>query len=600
MVGSASASRESTKQEARSASATAASASRSRRRRRCSRPSSPAAVDGKERVCRTLTPAPSAATSVRRASSSTSSLVASRGDHASVRASTASSTRPMRPSSRATLSSARRRLGRSPFAAAARAASSTTASGVRAVSSLSASVPRRLPQSFQAIPAAPAASSTASDQQDDRGRTGPGPVGDRCERRLLGAPADVDDGALADAAVDDERPPLDRLDARAGPAVAAIAIAETAGGERDDAASAQRLAAGVEAAQVVGVGDPRHAPGVDALDLAAAGHFVGLEQRLHANSRRVDDRGVESDVDGGDDRLTEGMPVGRDLRSHDDRILCARRRERGRVAPAADRDADGDTDDRHGCGERSEGRQTAHQARLQADCRSVDQAANDSNTSSSSAEPISTGSIPSPSRSLRSCCPPLLVRPPPRGRLAGAQPHEPRAPGCRGQRHDDAVDLRKALLPDGILDHDRDDVPAAVERVLPRFDRRRREEVGKDEDEAGRGNGAPVESEEVERTGDVGGRLHAVGPRQVVLLEDGIRSYSPVAPKRRFHGRRRTRGSRSGRGPRARWRRRSRSRSARPRPCPAREAPRPAWSSPDFGRRRRRRAAPRRRSAPGR
>ncbi len=53
--------------------------------------------------------------------------------------------------------------------------------------------------------------------------------------------------------------------------------------------------------------------------------------------------------------------------------------------------------------------------------------------------------------------------------------------------HDDAAHVREALLPDRILDDDRDDLEAPLERVEPLVARRRSEEVRDDEDECAGG-----------------------------------------------------------------------------------------------------------------
>jgi hypothetical protein len=55
------------------------------------------------------------------------------------------------------------------------------------------------------------------------------------------------------------------------------------------------------------------------------------------------------------------------------------------------------------------------------------------------------------------------------------------------ERHDDAADVRKALLPRGVLDQDRNDVPTTLERTHPEVAIDSVEEVGEYEDErAGR------------------------------------------------------------------------------------------------------------------
>ena len=143
-----------------------------------------------------------------------------------------------------------------------------------------------------------------------------------------------------------------------------------------------------------------------------AGHLVRVERRIDADPRRVDDRRVDQDVDGGDDGLAERMPVGSDLRRRrrSDPAATVLQPARPRRSPPRTATPIAIPTIAAATASAAKASEPAHQARLQADCRSVDQAANDSNTSSSSAEETSTGSMPSPSRSDRSLRAPLLVR----------------------------------------------------------------------------------------------------------------------------------------------------------------------------------------------
>src|SRR5205085_12560781 len=59
-------------------------------------------------------------------------------------------------------------------------------------------------------------------------------------------------------------------------------------------------------------------------------------------------------------------------------------------------------------------------------------------------------------------------------------------------RNDASCDLREALSPYRILDHDRHDVPAVIEAVDPQLVVRQLEKVGKQEHEAPTGHRAPV------------------------------------------------------------------------------------------------------------
>src|SRR4029079_1336887 len=56
-------------------------------------------------------------------------------------------------------------------------------------------------------------------------------------------------------------------------------------------------------------------------------------------------------------------------------------------------------------------------------------------------------------------------------RLALRETHEPHAAVGADERRDDPVDVGETLLPDGILDDHRHDVPTAVERRLPGLER---------------------------------------------------------------------------------------------------------------------------------
>ncbi|MDH4345674.1 MAG: hypothetical protein OEW31_04980, partial [Thermoleophilia bacterium] len=99
--------------------------------------------------------------------------------------------------------------------------------------------------------------------------------------------------------------------------------------------------------------------------------------------------------------------------------------------------------------------------------------------------------------------PPLVLGAEPSG-LAGPEANQPQATVDPREREHDAVHRREALLPDGVLDDDGHDVPAAVERVLPRDHGRRRKEVREHEHEARGRYRAAVGGKELER------RLRAV------------------------------------------------------------------------------------------
>ena len=107
--------------------------------------------------------------------------------------------------------------------------------------------------------------------------------------------------------------------------------------------------------------------------------------------------------------------------------------------------------------------------------------------SNGSLVPSTTGSRSSDTSSSRTRCEASLVARAQRPRLAARETHELDAPARRiADRYSDAGDVRKALLPDRVLDDDGHDVPAARDRVEPRLGRRRREEVRDDEDEGAR------------------------------------------------------------------------------------------------------------------
>ena len=253
----------------------------------------------------------------------------------------------------------------------------------------------------------------------------------------------------------------------------------------------------------------------------------------------------------------------RDRRLRRDRV--PRRRGRAAAPPVA-RDGERDDDRRRDDRDRGEERRLPHHSPLRTARRVSPQAESASRTAGSSALATTTGSSPS----ARSSATSSVSRSSLAWRRAAASPRREAnrarpARGRVGERHDEPLDGREALLPDRVLEDHRHDVPAVRERARPPGRLRRREEVGADEDErAGRQRAADVDElgeRVVERAPrrprtasrpDAARRARRPRPRSAASHEAGPRS----RPRR---------GSRRGRARRARsTRRASRARAARP------------------------------------
>ena len=129
-------------------------------------------------------------------------------------------------------------------------------------------------------------------------------------------------------------------------------------------------------------------------------------------------------------------------------------------------------------------------------------------TRSGAASSTTIGSRPSCTKSRSRERKPALVDLAPLLDLAAREPQARGGAALRiADRHDDAFDLGEALLPGRVLDDDRNDVPAAGDRLRQKLVRRGRDEVGDDEDEAAERDGALDGSEEREclRDGVIGG-----------------------------------------------------------------------------------------------
>ena len=144
----------------------------------------------------------------------------------------------------------------------------------------------------------------------------------------------------------------------------------------------------------------------------------------------------------------------------------------------------------------------------------------------------------------RSPCPRVRAGDSPRARRTS------RERPSRRRRRPQAVDRGEAPLPEGVLEHDGDDVPALLERVS-RCRGAADEEVGEDEDERSRRDRARVREQELERVGTFAAGAANGAPassRSWYSQSDWVCGGSQKARRRR----RRSRDSRGSRGPRPR------------------------------------------------
>ena len=96
-----------------------------------------------------------------------------------------------------------------------------------------------------------------------------------------------------------------------------------------------------------------------------------------------------------------------------------------------------------------------------------------------------------------------LVLAAPLGRLVRGQRGYPNVTGLPvDERDGEAGDIGKALLPDRILEDNRDDLEPALERVQPFVAARQREEVRDDEEERAAGQVAALLGEVCEPAGE--------------------------------------------------------------------------------------------------
>ena len=118
-------------------------------------------------------------------------------------------------------------------------------------------------------------------------------------------------------------------------------------------------------------------------------------------------------------------------------------------------------------------------------------------------------------RSPRGARPSASREPGPGPRLSAREVNLVRAALDIRDIEDEAVDRREAPLPERVLEHDGDHVPAVLEGAYPGLDRGRREEVGEHEEERSRGHRARVREQELEPVLD---RRRGRPERRAVLL----------------------------------------------------------------------------------